>query len=57
MQIIYQGPFNAVEVPDAGLVAVNGEPIEVSTELGKKLLEQESNWAKAPLSKSKKDSD
>lgn len=50
--IVYIGPASEVEVPAAGIVAKQGEPIEVEDTLAKSLLEQTSNWAaKAPKKK------
>ncbi len=43
MKIKYVGPYDAVDV--AHLVGVKqGEEVDVSAELGKSLLEQETNW-------------
>lgn len=43
MKVKYVGPHDAVDVAD--LVGVKqGDPVEVSAELGKSLLEQETNW-------------
>ena len=51
MKVTYTGPFDAVEVPAAGIVAEKGKPVEVPDELGKNLLEQDC-WAE-PKEKSK----
>ncbi len=43
MKVKYVGPYDAVDV--AHLVGVkHGESVEVSAELGKSLLEQDTNW-------------
>lgn len=38
MQLIYQGMFDAVEVPEAGIMAKRGEPVEVPDGIGARLL-------------------
>lgn len=47
MQIVYVGPFEAVEIPKAGVRAENGVPLEVDDELGAALLEQTDAWIEA----------
>lgn len=43
--IAYHGPFAAVDVPDIPVTGLKpGIPIEVSAELGKRLLGQTDNW-------------
>jgi hypothetical protein len=49
MQIlIYRGPFEAVEIPAAGIVAVHGQPVEVPDAVAESLLRQGWTPAKAP---------
>lgn len=48
--VVYVGPHAEVEVPAAGIVAKQGEPVEVSAEVAKSLLKQEDIWA-APKAK------
>jgi hypothetical protein len=43
MEIIYDGPYEQVEVPTLNVIATRGEPISVSEEDGKRLCEQE-HW-------------
>jgi hypothetical protein len=38
VKLIYEGMFDAVEVPEAGIVAARGEPVDVSDEVGERLL-------------------
>ena len=53
MRVKYVGPHDAVDV--AHLVGVKqGESVEVSTELGKSLLEQETNWQPVTATEKKK---
>ena len=40
MLLVYEGPHDAVEVPDAELICVRGEPIEVPEDVAKRLLHQ-----------------
>jgi hypothetical protein len=40
MLLIYPGPFDQVEVPAAGLVAVRGEPVDVPEPHAQSLIEQ-----------------
>lgn len=48
MQLIYQGPFDAVEIPALNdLVAVNGETVEILDDIAAQLLDQGDNWRKA----------
>lgn len=46
MRVVYDGPFDEVEIVETGQVAKRGEPIEVAAELAARLLEQ-SIWTKA----------
>lgn len=50
----YDGPHAEVEVPDAGIVAQRGVPVEVDEAVAKRLLEQET-WSepKPPATKTK----
>jgi hypothetical protein len=55
--LVYDGPHAEVEVPEAGIEAVQGEPVEVQDDaVAKRLLEQDT-WSEAkrdkPASKSK----
>lgn len=45
MKLIYGGPIDEVEVPDAGIVATRGEPVEVPDDVAARLLEQDT-WSK-----------
>ena len=47
MKIVYGGPIDEVEVPEAGAVARRGEPVEIDDEIAKRLLEQDT-WTAAP---------
>lgn len=47
MKLIYVGVHDAVEVPDADLVAERDVPVDVSDDVALRLLEQRENWAKA----------
>lgn len=49
--IRYHGPFDAVEVSGMGIVE-RMKPVEVETELAKRLLLQEDNWQRPPKPKS-----
>lgn len=50
MQLVYSGAHAEVEVPDAGIVARAGVPVEVPDAVGRRLLEQDT-WAElAPKS-------
>lgn len=40
-QVKYVGPFDAVDIPSAGVVAVKDEPVEVPADVAKSLLEQD----------------
>lgn len=54
-QVIYVGPSKGgVEIAETGQFAAPGEPIEVSTELAKRLLEQDI-WEKPKSSSAKAD--
>lgn len=44
MKLIYGGPIDEVEVPDAGIVAARGEPVEVPDDVAARLLEQDT-WS------------
>lgn len=47
MRLVYSGAHDEVEVPDAGIVAQRGVPVEVKDEaVGRRLLEQDI-WARA----------
>ncbi len=46
MRVVYDGPIDAVEVPEANAIAVRGKSIEVPDELGKRLCEQ-AVWSEA----------
>lgn len=37
----YVGPFDAVDIPSAGITAINGEPVDVPADVAKSLLEQD----------------
>lgn len=50
----YKGPFDAMEVPEAGIVAERLKPVEVDTELAKRLLMQEDNWERPPAPRPKR---
>lgn len=41
------GTHDAVEVPDAGIIAERDVPVEVADEVAVRLLEQRDNWAKS----------
>lgn len=48
-RIKYTGPFDAVDVPDAGLEGVaQGAVVEVDDDMADRLLEQPDNWRRAP---------
>lgn len=47
----YIGPFESVEVPEAGIVAERLKPYEIDTDLAKNLLSQEDNWERPPKPK------
>jgi hypothetical protein len=54
MKLIYQGPFAAVEIPEANYTtAVRGEPVDVEDPIAQRLLEQDC-WTKP---RSKKETD
>ena len=40
MKVVYDGPFDEVEILETGQVAKRGEPLDVADELGKRLVEQ-----------------
>lgn len=44
--VVYDGPFEAVEVPEAGIVAERGKPVDVDEEIAARLLEQDT-WREA----------
>ncbi len=46
MRIVYDGPFDEVEIVESGQMAKRGEPVEVDAALAARLLEQ-STWTKA----------
>jgi hypothetical protein len=46
MKIQYVGPFDEVELAENGEVYKRGKVVEVEEELGKRLLQQEDNWAR-----------
>jgi hypothetical protein len=46
MKVVYDGPFDEVEILETGQVAKRGEPVEVDAALAARLLEQ-SIWTKA----------
>jgi hypothetical protein len=50
VKLIYEGPIDEVEVPDAGVVARRGEPVEIDDDLARLLLKQDT-WAEAPAEK------
>jgi hypothetical protein len=50
MKIVYDGPFDEVEVPAAGVVAKRGEPVDVDADVARSLLEQDV-WSEAPAEK------
>lgn len=54
MKVVYQGPFDEVEVPfDFGgsVKARKGETVDVPDTIGKGLLEQPENWVRAETKK------
>jgi len=55
MDIIYDGPFDAVEIPTAGMVARRGEPVTVPDDIAKSLIEQ--GWKPAKKPRTTKESD
>lgn len=50
-KVRYDGPFDEVEVPAAGVVAKRGEVYELESEVAKSLLEQEDSWSRPDFSK------
>lgn len=46
-KVVYVGHFDEVEVPEAGIVARQGEPVEVPDDLARCMLEQDI-WSEAP---------
>lgn len=48
----YTGPYDEVDVPDAGLTVKRNQTIEVSAELAEGLLVQKDNWTKTTATKS-----
>jgi hypothetical protein len=46
MRIVYDGPFDEVEVPDGGFVAARGEPVDAPDDVAARLLEQDT-WSEA----------
>lgn len=44
MQLTYVGPCAAVEVPELGIVAERGVPVEVEDKVAKSLLQQDT-WS------------
>lgn len=53
MQLIYGGPLADVDVPEAGIVAYRGEPVEVEDSIARRLLEQDT-WTEAKPAKAAK---
>lgn len=52
MRLVYVGTHDAVDVIDAGVIATRDVPIEITDkQVALSLLEQDSNWAKAPSGK------
>lgn len=51
MRVKYVGSHDAVDV--AGLSVKRGESVDVPTEIGKSLLQQETNWQPAAATKTK----
>lgn len=47
--IRYRGPFDEVEVPQAGIVVKRLKEVELDSDLAKNLLEQEDNWERPPV--------
>lgn len=47
IEVIYTGPHDEVEVPEANLIAAKGKPVTVKASLAKRLLQQEDNWREA----------
>ncbi len=43
MRIIYNGPFDAVEIPTLNLFCPHGQPVDVPTDIAKGLLAQGSS--------------
>lgn len=50
MKLIYDGPHDLVDVPDAMLTAEKGKAMDVPDEVAKRLLEQDT-WRKADKKK------
>lgn len=50
MRVVYNGPHDAVEVPELGLAVRRGEPVEVLDGDAKLLLQQDV-WDNAPAVK------
>ena len=49
MWVKYEGPLDEVVIPTAGdVLAVRGRKVEVPTEIGRTLIEQE-HWSRAPV--------
>lgn len=46
MKIVYPGPAARVAVPEADLTAERGEPVEVKSDLARRLLDQ--GWQRPP---------
>lgn len=53
----YKGPFDSVEVPEAGIVVERLKPLELDTDLAQRLLLQQDNWERPPKSTQKKEGD
>lgn len=58
MKLVYQGPFDAVDIPALGdLRCERGEPVDIPADVAKGLLEQGDNWEKDTPKKSTKKED
>jgi hypothetical protein len=55
MLLIYPGPFDAVDVPAVGIVAVRDVPVDVPDETAPSLIAQ--GWRKPPRKKTTSDQD
>ncbi len=50
MRVRYDGPFDSVDVPAAGITVERGDTVEVTDEIGESLVEQ-ADWSKASAKK------
>ncbi len=44
MRVKYVGPFDGVDIPQAGLTVARGEVVELSNDVAGEFLAQEGNW-------------